>query len=118
MAWARFGLLYLQDGLWENKRLLPEGWVSYTTTATPKAPQGEYGVMFWLNKGSAKNPENRTWPSIPRDAYWANGFQEQRVIIIPSSKLVLVRLGNCSYHEAWDDEKFISNILAALPAPK
>ena len=116
--WARFGLLYLQDGVWENERLLPEGWVAYTTTPTAKAPQGEYGAMFWLNKGSATNPENRRWPSIPRDAYAAEGFQEQRVIIIPSRKLVLVRLGNCSYSDAWDDEKFISDILAALPTPK
>ena len=114
--WARFGMLYLQDGVWENERLFPKGWVNYTTTATPKAPQGEYGAMFWLNKGSATNPNDRRWPSVPRDAYSAEGFQEQRVIIIPSRKLVLVRLGNCSYSDAWDDEKFIADILAALPA--
>jgi CubicO group peptidase (beta-lactamase class C family) len=115
--WARFGLLYLQDGVWEGERLLPEGWVAYTTTPTPQAPLGEYGVLFWLNAGSASNPENRRWPSVPSDAYWANGFQEQKVIIIPSRKLVLVRLGNCSYSGAWDDEEFILGVLAALPKP-
>jgi CubicO group peptidase (beta-lactamase class C family) len=115
--WARFGLLYLQDGVWEGERLLPEGWVSYTTTPTPKAPLGEYGALFWLNAGSASNPANRRWPSIPGDAYRANGFQGQRVIIIPSRKLVLVRLGNCSYSGAWNDEEFISEVLAALPKP-
>ena len=113
--WARFGLLYLQDGVWEGERLFPEGWVSYTTTPTRKAPLGEYGALFWLNAGSASNPANRRWPSIPIDAYWANGFQEQRVIIIPSRKLVLVRLGNNSPKDVWDDEKFISAVLAALP---
>ena len=115
--WARFGLLYLQDGVWENERLLPEGWVSYTTTPAQKAPLGEYGAMFWLNAGSVSKPANRRWPSIPIDAYWANGFQGQRVIIIPSRKLVLVRLGNSSYSDAWNDEKFISEVLAALPEP-
>jgi CubicO group peptidase (beta-lactamase class C family) len=113
--WARFGLLYLQDGVWENERLLPEGWVAYTTTPTPKAPRGEYGALFWLNAGATDDPMNRRWPSIPGDAYSAEGFQDQRVIIIPSRKLVLVRLGNCSYEDAWDDEKFISDVLAALP---
>jgi CubicO group peptidase (beta-lactamase class C family) len=113
--WARFGLLYLQDGIWEGQRLLPEGWVRYTTTPTPKAPRGEYGALFWLNAGAAADPADRRWPSIPRDAYSAEGFQEQRVIIVPSKKLVLVRLGNCSGREAWDDEKFISDVLAALP---
>lgn len=115
--WARFGLLFLQDGVWQGERLLPEGWVDYTTTPTPDAPQGEYGALFWLNAGSPSNPADRHWPSIPRDAFWANGFQEQKVIIIPSRKLVLVRLGNCSYRAAWDDEKFISDVLAALPPP-
>jgi CubicO group peptidase (beta-lactamase class C family) len=116
--WARFGLLYLQDGVWEDERLLPEEWVSYTTTPTQKAPRGEYGALFWLNAGTESNPANRRWPSIPKDAYLADGFQEQRVIIIPSRKLVLVRLGNSSYSDAWNDEKFISEVLAALPKPE
>jgi CubicO group peptidase (beta-lactamase class C family) len=115
--WARFGLLYLQDGVWQGERLLPEEWVSYTMTPTPEAPLGEYGALFWLNAGSASNPANRPWPSIPGDTYQADGFQGQRVIIIPSRKLVLVRLGNCSYSDAWNDEEFISEVLAALPKP-
>jgi CubicO group peptidase (beta-lactamase class C family) len=113
--WARFGLLFLQGGVWQGQRLLPDGWFAYTTTPTPDAPQGEYGALFWLNAGSPSNSADRRWPSIPRDAFWADGFQEQRVVIIPSRKLVLVRLGNCSYSAAWDDEKFISELLAALP---
>jgi CubicO group peptidase (beta-lactamase class C family) len=113
--WARFGLLYLQDGVWQGERILPEGWIEYTTTPTPKAPQGEYGALFWLNSGSASDPAVRRWPSISRDAFSAEGFQEQRVIIIPTRKLVLVRFGATSTRSAWSDEAFIKDVLAALP---
>jgi len=112
--WARFGLLYLQDGIWEGERILPEGWVTYTTTPTPGAPKGEYGAHFWLNAGNPDNPEDSRWPRAPRDEYEAAGFQEQKVIIIPSKKLVLVRFGATSDRSAWDTDEFIQNVLAAF----
>jgi len=114
--WARFGLLFLQDGVWNGKRILPEGWVTYTTTPAAKAPKGEYGAMFWLNAGAASNPANRRWPSAPADAYSAEGFQKQQVIIIPSHKLVLVRFGATPTPQAWNTEAFIADVLAALPS--
>ena len=113
--WARFGLLYLQDGAWQGERILPEGWVKYTTTPTPQAPRGEYGALFWLNAGAPSHPEDRKWPRAPRDAFAAEGFQEQKVIIIPSRKLVLVRFGATSDRKAWNSDEFIANVLAALP---
>jgi CubicO group peptidase (beta-lactamase class C family) len=113
--WARFGLLYLQDGIWQGERILPEGWVKYSTNPTPKAPQGEYGAHFWLNAGSSANPKNRVWPGLPGDAFWAAGFQGQRVVIIPSKKLVVVRLGLTTAEEALDIESFIEEVIAALP---
>jgi len=108
-------LLYLQNGVWDGERILPEGWVKYTTTPTPKAPQGEYGAHFWLNAGTAGNPDDRPWPSVPADAFYADGFQGQRAIIIPSKNLVLVRFGATSDSVAWNDEVFVNNITAALP---
>ena len=113
--WARFGLLYLQDGIWQGKRILPEGWVEYTTKPTPQAPRGEYGALFWLNAGSPSDPKDRRWPSAPRDGFTASGFQEQKVIIIPSKKLVLVRFGATTDRKAWNSDEFIANVLAALP---
>jgi len=113
--WARFGLLYLQDGVWQGERILPPGWVKYSTTPTPQAPRGEYGALFWLNAGSPSDPENRRWPAAPRDAFAALGFQEQKVIIIPSKKLVLVRFGATSDRKTWNSNEFIANVLAALP---
>lgn len=113
--WARFGLLYLQDGIWQGRRILPAGWVAYTTTPTPAAPRGEYGAHAWLNAGSAANPRDRRWPAAPRDAFAALGFQEQKVIVIPSRKLVLVRFGATSERQAWNTNEFIQNVLASLP---
>ncbi len=115
--WARFGLLYLQDGVWQGERILPEGWVKYTVTPTPKAPRGEYGALFWLNAGDPSNPANRMLPSAPRDTFWASGFQEQYVIVIPSQKLVLVRFGASTNRKAWNTDKFVADIIAALPNP-
>ena len=113
--WARFGLLYLQDGMWNGERVVPEGWVDYTTTPTPKAPKGEYGALFWLNAGAPGNPDNRLWPHAPLDAYAAQGFQEQKVIVIPSKKLVLVRFGATAPRSAWDTDAFIADVIRALP---
>jgi CubicO group peptidase (beta-lactamase class C family) len=113
--WARLGLLYLQDGVWDGERILPEGWIEYTTPPTPKAPKGQYGALFWLNAGEPGKPDNRLWPSAPRDAFAAQGFQEQKVIIIPSKKLVLVRFGATAPRSAWNTDAFIADVLRALP---
>jgi CubicO group peptidase (beta-lactamase class C family) len=113
--WARFGLLYLQDGVWNGERILPEGWVKYTTTPTAKAPKGEYGAHFWLNAGTPGNPGSRPWPDAPLDTFAAKGFQGQRVVVIPSRKLVLVRFGATSGKTAWQTNRLIRDVLTALP---
>ncbi len=113
--WARFGLLYLQDGIWQGERILPKGWVAYTHTPTPAAPMGQYGAMFWLNAGAADDPGNRRWPDASQDAYAAEGFQEQKVIIVPSKHAVLVRFGATTDRKAWNTNRFIRDVLATLP---
>jgi CubicO group peptidase (beta-lactamase class C family) len=91
--WARFGQLHLQDGVWNGRRVLPEGWVRYVTTPTPAAPEGIYGAHWWLNAGDPADPARRMWPKVPRDAYAARGHSGQYVVVVPSAKLVVVRLG-------------------------
>jgi CubicO group peptidase (beta-lactamase class C family) len=84
--WLRFGRLYLKDGVWQGKRILPQGWVKYTATEELSS-NGKYGAHFWLNK-------NRTsYPDCPDDLFVADGYQGQYVVIIPSKDLVIVRLG-------------------------
>jgi len=112
--WARFGLLYLQDGVWEGERVLPEGWVKYSATPTPKAPQGQYGATFWLNAGTQGNPSDRLWPNVSTDAFTARGYQEQYAVVMPSKKLVIVRFGATSVRGAWDMNGFISQVTSSI----
>ena len=110
--WAKFGLLYLNDGVWNGERILPEGWVKYTTTPSAAAERGEYGAQWHLNAGAKGNPENRKLPGLPTDAYWADGFEEQWVMVIPSHHLVVVRLGVS--HHGFDFTGLVNNILSAI----
>lgn len=112
--WARFGLLCANDGVWNGVRILPEGWMRYSTTPTPGAPRREYGAHFWLNAGNAQNPEDRWMPKAPADMYSAAGFEGQYVSIVPSQKLVIVRLGLSDPKENWDHGQFIAQIVDAV----
>lgn len=90
--WARFGQLYLNDGIAGGKRILPEGWVNYSATATPNAWVG-IGAGFWTNQGDSFGAKFRIEHGWPRDAFFAKGTIGQYTIIIPSERLVIVRLG-------------------------
>ncbi|HNP16867.1 MAG TPA: serine hydrolase [Fulvivirga sp.] len=112
--WAKFGLLYLHDGVWNGQRLLSEDWVKYVSTPTPKAPKGEYGAHFWLNAGEKGNPKNRYYPDAPQDIYSANGFEGQRVFIIPSKDMVIVRMGQTKGRGDFDFNAFLKNVLETV----
>jgi CubicO group peptidase (beta-lactamase class C family) len=90
--WARFGLLYLNDGVVGGRRILPEGWVNYSASPTPGGWVG-YGAGFWTNHGDSFGANYRVARGMPRDAFFAKGTIGQYVIIIPSERLVIVRLG-------------------------
>jgi CubicO group peptidase (beta-lactamase class C family) len=90
--WARFGMLYLNDGVVGGKRILPDGWVNYSASPTKNAWVG-YGAGFWTNLGDSFGATYRVEHGWPRDAFFAKGTIGQYVIIIPSEKLVIVRLG-------------------------
>ena len=82
---ARFGLLYLNDGCIGDERILPEGWVEYTATPA-SASEGGYGAFFWLNR-------NLKCPDAPEDMFSCQGHDGQQIYIIPSKELVVVILG-------------------------
>lgn len=116
--WARFGQLYLQDGVWNGARVLPAGWVDYSRTPTPTSADGEYAAHFWANAGKPGDPGARRLPHLPVDAYQASGFQGQAVLIVPSRRAVIVRLGMTHERTAWDLDGFAAGVLAALPGAK
>src|SRR5437868_8605974 len=89
--WARFGLLYLDDGVVGGKRILQEDWVGFSAAATLDT---DYGAGFWTNRSEHKNAKGRVGLGIPRDAFFAFGLLGQRVAIIPSQQMVVVRLGH------------------------
>ncbi len=84
--WAKFGQLYLNQGKWEGEQILPEGWGEYVSSHTPLSGKNSYGAGFWT-------AEHAILDGIPKDLYYANGFQGQNVLIIPSLEMVIVRLG-------------------------
>ena len=85
--WARLGQLYLQDGVWNGERLLPEGFVDFVSSPAPAWDRQQYGGFFWLNRTGR-------WTDIPRSAYSMRGAGGQRVVIIPTQDLVVARLGH------------------------
>jgi CubicO group peptidase (beta-lactamase class C family) len=110
--WARFGQLYLQDGIWNGERVLPEGWVAYTTSPAPADEAQRYGAHFWLQV-----PEEYagTDPQLPSGTFHAAGHEAQFVTIVPSRDIVIVRLGRTRYADAWDHPAFVRDVLAAIP---
>ena len=87
--WARLGNLYLQDGVWNGERILPEGYAAFVSTLAPaweadKRPV--YGGFFWINGDGA-------FP-VPKQSYYMAGAGGQTTLIIPSHDLVVVRLGH------------------------
>ena len=87
--WARLGNLYLQDGVWNGERILPEGFVKFVRTLAPAWVADHrpvYGGFFWIN-GDGEYP-------APRDAYFMSGAFGKKTMIIPSHDLVVVRLGH------------------------
>ena len=105
--WARLGNLYLQDGVWNGERILPEGYAEFVSTIAP-AWQADgrpiYGGFFWINTTG-------TFP-VPRDAYYMSGAGGQTTLIVPSHDLVVVRQGH--YAGAGDGGRALRNALALL----
>ncbi len=103
--WAKFGLLYLHRGNWNGTQIFNPEWVDYVTTPSPTS-DGDYGGHFWLNAGGF-------YPDAPRDMFSANGFQGQRVFIIPSKDLVIVRFGLIG-DAGVDFNTFLKNVVEAI----
>lgn len=110
--WLRFALLYKNKGLWNGEQLLPEGWVDYSLTPTPHAPDGRYGAQIWLNAG-APGSDERLLPRLPKGLFAFEGFQDQWIVVIPSWDLMVARFGVTNGGN-WSVEELILGILEAI----
>ena len=117
--WARFGLLYLNDGVAGGRRILPEGWVTSSAAPTPGAWVG-YGAGFWTDHGDSFGATYRAGRGMPRDAFFAKGTLGQYVIIIPSERLVIVRFGRSPNGPPEADGVFqlVRDVIAAAGASR
>lgn len=113
---ARLGILYLQDGVWNGQRILPEGWARYVATPAPAQPPATnsrggaipgYGAQFWLY--------NERFPEVPDDAFAALGNRGQMLMVIPSENLVIIRRGHDpAGGEGFKIHTFTADVLAVL----
>ena len=85
-------MLFLNDGIVGGKRILPEGWVRYSTRPTPNAFVG-YGAGWWINSGDSQGARFRREHGMPADAFMAQGIYGQTVVVVPSERLVIARFG-------------------------
>jgi CubicO group peptidase (beta-lactamase class C family) len=109
--WARLGQFWLQDGVWDGQRILPAGWMEWSTQPAPAAPRGKYGAQFWLNAG--RDGENRSFPDLPPSLFFANGFNDQTVAVFPDEEIVAVRLGFTT-DDSWVLGEFLQAVYKTL----
>ena len=100
--WGKFGLLYLHNGAWNGEELFTKEWVDYVTTPTPTS-NGSYGAQFWLNT-------EKQLKDVSQNMYFADGYQGQRVYILPDEDLVIVRFGLSWFEE----NEFLKGIIQSI----
>lgn len=107
---ARFGLFYYNNGNWNGEQLLPVNWVKDAIQPSSADVRKHYGYQIWLN-GFDKNDLGKRWyPDVPADMFFADGYGGQDIYIIPSKKLVVVRLGLYGI----DENLFLKEVIQAI----
>jgi len=106
---ARFGLLYLNDGIWNGERILPEGWAAFVSQPAPSLPSEKgkrgYGAQFWLFD---------RLPGIPVGTYTSTGNKGQFATIVPTQDLVVIRTGVDPLGRRWQQPAFVADVIATL----
>jgi CubicO group peptidase (beta-lactamase class C family) len=100
--WAKFGLLYLKNGNCNGEQLFAKDWVKYITTPT-QGSNGTYGAQFWLNA-------EKQFKDVPKNMYFADGYQGQRVYVFPDQEMVIVRFGLKNF----DENQFLKQVLESI----
>lgn len=114
--WARLGQLYLDEGRINGHRILPASWTRYVAQPAPADPQANYGAQVWLN-GFKPDHSTRTFPDLPADSYAPQGYNGQSLLVVPSRRTVILRMG-WTTGTPFDMNPWFGPILAALPAER
>lgn len=108
--WARFAQLLLDDGSWKGRRILPEGYVSFMRTPSA-ASGGDYGSgQVWLQENGIRAGTG----NFPPDTFWMLGHDGQAIMLVPSLRLAVVRLGLTPSRTGYDVQKLNAKIIEAL----
>ena len=105
---ARFGLLYLQNGMWNGEQLISKDWIKFVTTPAPATvDRGSfYGGQWWLV------PDDRD--DVPKSAYSTSGNRGQYVIVVPTHDLVIVRRGLDYGRQGFDRFDLTREVIKAI----
>ena len=100
---ARFGLLYLRGGRWEDRQLLPADWIDYARTPTPQPAvrEGDYGAHWWLNIAGP-------------GSFSANGYEGQYTVLVPDLDLIVVRHGKTPLERKDNVKTWIAQVVDAF----
>jgi CubicO group peptidase (beta-lactamase class C family) len=112
--WAQYGQLWLDRGSVGGDEILPGSWIDFSTTPTPQSPDGRYGAHWWLKLQPEVGGEDPAARSIAPDAFFAVGHEAQTLTIIPSKRLVIVRMGAAIHIDAWNHAQFVADVQDAL----
>lgn len=105
--WARFGQMLLDGGAWQGRQVLPEGFAEWMREEAP-ASEGQYGRgQLWL-AGPGGLEENGT---LPADTFWLRGHDGQTIAVVPSSNLVVVRLGLTPSRLAYRPQRMVEALV-------
>ena len=85
---ARFGLLFLNKGMWNGKRIISEEWIK--KSISPSETNPEYGYMWWINSKLGEDYQTTDWKNVPTNIFYGSGFGGNKVIIIPDENMVIV----------------------------
>jgi CubicO group peptidase (beta-lactamase class C family) len=115
--WAAFGQLYLDGGVVAGVQVVRPDWVRFVREPSPANPG--YGGQFWLNRKPADGQDRALfWRAGPADAYAAIGHLGQYVIVVPSKRIVVVRLGKTQDDRLQPVRDGLATLVASLPAAR
>ena len=111
--WVRYGQLWIDGGRVDGRSVLSQDWIRFSTTPTQQSA-GRYGAHWWLKLNPEIGGDSPAARTIAADAFFAIGHEGQTLSIVPSKRLVAVRLGASIHIDAWDQAAFIAALQDAL----